>query len=539
MQESGTKLEKSENNTVKNELSIRNRVLNWVTPVVLAIICLFLLYQHFIKKRIRRSIKQGTEKSSLLFRVDELKNPTGFVDKLRHSQDPLSKHLRGRFSQTTQQLLNKYDGSNFQFELLQKALVDELNQLLKGGRLFEKQRFTQIQLTEETQMRIKQNPQGEDLIRLNRLLLEEAYPDEIATSSAKLVRDEQYPNQEVLLQRQSTLKQEVSQIQQQLNRLQSEFDTFRSQYGEIPGRLTKLERTVEGTKVEKTTEGAEVGDINQILLTLNMGIITLNSTVQEMRVFVSEASKIKPSLDKLNENLPQIPTQASMGPVINSEVIAKLETTMSKVEEAIGTFVPDWKNSISEIKQSLDGLSAHIREAITQKTGTAGGETWDPFINFIKSDLELGEISSLEKAINSVSRAGGNPVEKRSCFEEVAKAIKLVYEKSLIEPEKVNFEYFVNQFKEQQFQEKLKLQIYGWDAEGKQLHNLPYRPSVVSFNELKPNTPQRAIYDKKLSNKQSKGKAQSGQIIAVLSPGIKSTHQPDWNIPPEVAVYGE
>ena len=42
-------------------------------------------------------------------------------------------------------------------------------------------------LTEETQRLIAQNPQGEGLIRLNRLLLEEAYPREMALSQSLVI----------------------------------------------------------------------------------------------------------------------------------------------------------------------------------------------------------------------------------------------------------------------------------------------------------------------------------------------------------------
>ena len=44
------------------------------------------------------------------------------------------------------------------------------------------QRFSQVNLREETKKLIEKKPQEEDLISLNRLLLEDAYPNEIAKS---------------------------------------------------------------------------------------------------------------------------------------------------------------------------------------------------------------------------------------------------------------------------------------------------------------------------------------------------------------------
>jgi len=63
--------------------------------------------------------------------------------------------------------------------VLQKALVDELNRLLKGPSLYDTLRFAHMALTKKTRGLIEQDPQGKDLVYLNRLLLEEAYRGEI------------------------------------------------------------------------------------------------------------------------------------------------------------------------------------------------------------------------------------------------------------------------------------------------------------------------------------------------------------------------
>ena len=64
-----------------------------------------------------------------------------------------------------------------------------INHLLQGKSLYNEQRFGWIELKETTQKLIAQNPQGKDLIYLNRLLLEEAYPNEIAKSRSITVLD--------------------------------------------------------------------------------------------------------------------------------------------------------------------------------------------------------------------------------------------------------------------------------------------------------------------------------------------------------------
>ena len=114
-----------------------------------------------------------------LLRVDDFTNPTSLVVKLRDALDPLSQYLRERFSPDMKQRMDAYDESQPPSEVLQKALVGELNRLLKEV-LYDAQRFAQVILSEKTQRWIKQGPPGKELLHLNRLLLEEAYPREIA-----------------------------------------------------------------------------------------------------------------------------------------------------------------------------------------------------------------------------------------------------------------------------------------------------------------------------------------------------------------------
>ena len=119
-----------------------------------------------------------------LFRIVDLKDPTSLAVKLRDARDPLSKYLRGQLSPDLQQQLEKYTSPGPPSAPLTSGLVAELNQLLKAPGLFEERRFAQVELTESTRSLLAQPPQSEDLLHLNRLLLEEAYPDELVTSDS-------------------------------------------------------------------------------------------------------------------------------------------------------------------------------------------------------------------------------------------------------------------------------------------------------------------------------------------------------------------
>ncbi len=115
-------------------------------------------------------------------RVVDLKNPTIFVGKLRNAQDPLSQFLKEKFSPNTKKLLEDYKSPGPLSPSLQIALIKDLTSLVGENSLYDEQGFIDVKLREKTSKLNKQNPQGWDLISLNRLLLEDGYPHIIAKS---------------------------------------------------------------------------------------------------------------------------------------------------------------------------------------------------------------------------------------------------------------------------------------------------------------------------------------------------------------------
>src|ERR1019366_6375259 len=59
---------------------------------------------------------------------------------------------------------------------LRVALAEELTKLMKGPSLFEDKRLAGIPLSDATKQLLVRQPKGGDLIRLNRCLLEDAFP---------------------------------------------------------------------------------------------------------------------------------------------------------------------------------------------------------------------------------------------------------------------------------------------------------------------------------------------------------------------------
>jgi hypothetical protein len=111
-----------------------------------------------------------------LLDIGDIQEPAIFSS--QQDASALSEFLRSQFSPATQRLLDAYTSPPSEPALI-TALLPELNQLLLGESLYEEQRFASITLSAKTKSLVQQNLQGKELIRCNRLLLEEAFPSQI------------------------------------------------------------------------------------------------------------------------------------------------------------------------------------------------------------------------------------------------------------------------------------------------------------------------------------------------------------------------
>ncbi len=122
--------------------------------------------------------------NQFLFDMEAIKDPGSLAVKLEDTRAPVSQLIASQLSEDIQWLLVGYDGASNPSPKLQKALLADLNRLLQAGPLYDPELFADIELSEQTQALITQNPQsGEALVRLNRLLLADAYPYELASLS--------------------------------------------------------------------------------------------------------------------------------------------------------------------------------------------------------------------------------------------------------------------------------------------------------------------------------------------------------------------
>ena len=121
---------------------------------------------------------------SSTFSVDDLVGLPSLASKLKQPGRPVDTWIAGRLSAATKAALANYQGAGSDPTPLQTALLQDLNSALGGSSIYEPQRFAGVVLRSETQKLLSQNPRGDDLVPLNRLLLEDTYPLELSRNHA-------------------------------------------------------------------------------------------------------------------------------------------------------------------------------------------------------------------------------------------------------------------------------------------------------------------------------------------------------------------
>jgi 3-keto-disaccharide hydrolase len=109
-------------------------------------------------------------------------DPASFAAKLTAGTDAISLFLRGRLQSSVKSDLAAYSASSANAKAVISALVKDLNELISGPSIYDKARFTSVVLRPETAQLLKQDPRGQQMARLNKLLLEDTYPAELAKS---------------------------------------------------------------------------------------------------------------------------------------------------------------------------------------------------------------------------------------------------------------------------------------------------------------------------------------------------------------------
>jgi hypothetical protein len=124
------------------------------------------------------------ENSATSLSVGGIIDQAVFANKLANGQDAVSVFLRSQLEDAVKADLATYFSSTVDAKAVMSALVKDLNQIITGPSIYDSARFSNVVLRSETKQLLNQNPQGQQLVRLNKLLLEDAYPEELAKSAS-------------------------------------------------------------------------------------------------------------------------------------------------------------------------------------------------------------------------------------------------------------------------------------------------------------------------------------------------------------------
>ena len=131
---------------------------------------------------------KGWVEVNTAFAPGDIKDLAALAERLKQKPDAVSSFLSGQLSAATVTALNDYRQDAANSRPLQAALIQDLNRIVKQDAksaekkqsLYDLQRFQGIALGEKTRQLLAQSPQGEDSSRLNRMLLQDAFPGALA-----------------------------------------------------------------------------------------------------------------------------------------------------------------------------------------------------------------------------------------------------------------------------------------------------------------------------------------------------------------------
>jgi RNA polymerase sigma-70 factor (ECF subfamily) len=114
------------------------------------------------------------------FSVDDIKDLPAIIDQWRGPSNAVSAFLWQSLSNQDQIVLTNYHPSALISNKAQAIVVLAINRIIGGPSIYESNRFQGISLRPETTNLMKEGPTGPSTARLNRLLLEDAYPLELS-----------------------------------------------------------------------------------------------------------------------------------------------------------------------------------------------------------------------------------------------------------------------------------------------------------------------------------------------------------------------
>jgi subfamily B ATP-binding cassette protein MsbA len=123
----------------------------------------------------------AADSASSLLSEKSFKDTPALVTRMSSQSDAVSHFFWDHFSEHDRRVVTTGVTASNEPPAL---LIERLNHVLQCESVYEPQRFAGVKLSPETRLLLEQNPQGEALIHLNRLLLDDAYPGALLSGTA-------------------------------------------------------------------------------------------------------------------------------------------------------------------------------------------------------------------------------------------------------------------------------------------------------------------------------------------------------------------
>lgn len=123
------------------------------------------------------------ENNATAFSSGAITGPAAFAAKLTKADDPVSAFLRQRLRPSVRSELARKSAGSVDAKAAIAALVKDLNRVVCGPSIYTAARFRGVVLRPETAQLLRGHARGWQLARLNKLLIEDAYPAELAKSA--------------------------------------------------------------------------------------------------------------------------------------------------------------------------------------------------------------------------------------------------------------------------------------------------------------------------------------------------------------------
>ncbi|MDO9541597.1 MAG: LptF/LptG family permease, partial [Kiritimatiellia bacterium] len=116
---------------------------------------------------------------SARFVPNDFIDPDRMISKFNNSQDNIAAYIQLLFSDAALAALESYDGSAAQKKKAAQILATEFNRIIAGPCIYSPTQFAQVKLSEQTIESLRNFEPSNSADGLNRMLLEDAFPDQI------------------------------------------------------------------------------------------------------------------------------------------------------------------------------------------------------------------------------------------------------------------------------------------------------------------------------------------------------------------------